>query len=259
VALSRASYALTWVTEGMGDQPAGLFTLPDTATSQARTDATLRAAAELEQAGLYDRRSSRLHPDLLAAYRLLARPEVEFSGDVATVGRSEPFNATVAVGGGHAVLAVMDGDSVMLCPVPVDAAAEALVGVLPAVPPAQGQSVAVPASAVDCSGRSHVAEGGEFSVFAGQGPTDPAVSWLRRLAAEPRQGAAQLRVAVRDQRGRRWPGEFALNVLDVASGRWFIQRQRNASGHVWLTVAPASSATLATKLYEVCRALQTVR
>jgi ESX secretion-associated protein EspG len=256
--MSRSTYALTWVAEGVGDQPQALFAFPDTASSDARVAATRRAADELEHAGLYDRRHGQLHPDLLAAYRLLARPEVEFSGDVATAERPL-FTALVAAADGHGVLATLDAERFALYPVRPDGVAEALVGVLPSVPSAHGQSATAPASAVDSPGGRHAPDGEEFSVFAGQGRPDPAVTRLRKLASQPRTGAAQFRVAVRDQLGRRWPGEFALNVIDVESGRWVIDRQRNAGGDVWITAAPATPETLAAKLYQTCRALRAVR
>jgi EspG family len=173
VVLSRSTYALTWVAENIGDQPEALFVMPDTAQPQRLAEVTRRAADELGQAGLFDRQHG-VHPDLLNTFRLLARPEVEFYGDFAHQQHPQPFTALVAAGGGLGVLAILDADSLALRPVRADVLAEALIGVLPPVEPAHGQSVTVPASAVDGpTGGRHASGGEEFSVFAGQGPTDP--------------------------------------------------------------------------------------
>lgn len=46
---------------------------------------------------------------------------------------------------------------------------------------------------------------------------------------------------------------------DVESGRWFIQRQRQRGGDVWITAAPATAQALAARLYDTCRALTSGR
>ncbi|MFI9380261.1 ESX secretion-associated protein EspG [Kutzneria sp. NPDC052558] len=256
VVLSRSTYALTWTSENIGDQPEALFVLPDTADPQRRAQATVRASEELTQLGLFDRQRG-VHPALVSTFRLLARPEVEFYGYLAHQQRREPFTALAVAGGGWGLLAILDDTTLALHPVRGDSVAEALIGQLPPVPAAHGQSLTVPATAVDGPVGRQAEE--EFSVFAGQGRTDPAVTRLKRLADEPRTGGAELHVAVRDRNGRRRRNAFPLKVIDVESGRWFIQRQHNASREVWITAAPATSQTLATKLYEMGRALASSR
>jgi hypothetical protein len=257
IVLSRSTYALTWTSERVGDQPEALFVLPDTADRQRRVQATVRACEELAQLRLFDRQRG-VHPALLDTFRLLARPEVEFYGYLAHQQHREPFTALAAAGGGRGVLAVLDDTTLALHPVRGDSIAEALIGQLPPVPAAHGQSLTVPASTVD-GGPSGRPADEEFSVFAGQARTDPAVTRLKRLADEPRTGGAQFHVAVRDRNGRRHRNAFPLNVIDVESGRWFIQRQHNTSREVWITAAPAAPQTLATKLYEMCHALASGR
>jgi hypothetical protein len=256
VVLSRSTYALTWTSERIGDQPEALFVLPDTADRQRRAQATVRACEELAQLGLFDRQRG-VHPTLLDTFRLLARPEVEFYGYLAHQQPREPFTALAAATGGRGVLAILDDATLALHPVRPDSIAETLIGQLPPVPAAHGQSLTVPAATFD--GPSGRPPDEEFSVFAGQARTDPAVTRLKRLADEPRTGGAQFHVAVRDRNGRRRRNAFPLNVIDVESGRWFIQRQHNTSREVWITAAPATPQTLATKLYEMCHALASGR
>ena len=71
----------------------------------------------------------------------------------------------------------------------------------------------------------------------------------------PRTCGAQMYVAVRDELGRRHRCPFPPNVIDTDRGRWFVQRQHNAGGHVWLTAAPATPQVVTTTLYDMLRAL----
>jgi hypothetical protein len=255
IVLSRSTYALTWTSENIGDQPEALFVLPDTADPQRRAKATVRACEELTGLGLFDRQRG-VHSALLDTFRLLARPEVEFYGYLAHQQHTEPFVA-LAAAAEDGVLAVLDDANLALHPVRAASVAEALVGQLPPMPAAHGQSITVPASAIDGHGGQQTEA--EFSVFAGQAPTDPSVTRLKRLAEEPRTGGAQFHVAVRDSSGRRRRNAFPLNVIDVESGRWFIQRQRQRGGDMWITAAPATPQALAARLYDTYRALASGR
>jgi hypothetical protein len=257
IVLSRSTYALTWTSENIGDQPEALFVLPDSADPQRRAEATVRACEELTKLGLFDRRHG-VHSELLDTFRLLARPEVEFYGYLAHQQHTEPFVA-LAAAAEDGVLAVLDDANLALHPVRAATIAEALVEQLPPAPAARGQSITVPASAVDGSSGHHADPDAEFSVFAGQTRTDPSVARLKRLAEEPRTGGAQFHVAVRDRNGRRRRNAFPLNVIDVESGRWFIQRQRQRAGDVWITAAPATPQALAARLYDAYRALTSGR
>ena len=153
---------------------------------------------------------------------------------------------------------MLDATTLGLHPVRPDAVNTAVLSLLPPTPPGHGQSMTVPASAVDRPPAGYAGCGEEFSVFAGQGRTDPTVARLRHLVAQPRSGGAQLSVAARDSLGRR-RGEFAVNVIDVHEGRWFVHRQRNAAGDVWITAAPATTEVLAARLYDIWRGLAAPR
>jgi ESX secretion-associated protein EspG len=253
VVLTDVTYALTWMSEGFDAQHEALFVPLDTSDATRLAQATVRAGQELSQVGLFDPARGVVHPDLLDTFRALAKPVVEFFGWIGDRQRPQPVSALATATGTGGVLAVLNGTTLGLYPVRLDALADALVGQLPAAPAGHGQSIAVPASEVDgAAPRSGGDE--EFSVFAGQ-QRNPAVQHLTRLVGQPRTCGAQLYVAVRDGLGRRHRCPFPLNVIDTDAGRWFVQRQYNAGGQVWLTAAPATPQVLATKLYEMHRAL----
>lgn len=258
VTLSRSTYALTWLAEKIGDQHEALFVLPDTGEPNLLVATTRRAGDELGRAGLFDTRRG-VHPDLVHTFRALARPNIDLYGTMAHQQHPEPFSVVAAAEGGSAVLAVLDATTLALHPIRPDSLAEAVLGLLPPMQPAQGQSLSVPASAVEGAGGRHATEGEEFSVFAGQGRTDPSVARLRQLIAQPRTSGAQIHVAVRDQLGRRHRSEFPVHVIDVDSGRWFLHRRRNTAGDVWITAAPATTAAVANTLSDTCRVLGAAR
>ena len=258
VTLSRSTYALTWTAEQIGDQHEALYVPPDTASPDRLVAATRLAGNELGGLGLFTPQDG-VHPDLLAVLRVLARPEVEVFGTLADQQRPEPVSVVAAAAGGTGVLAVLDATTLGLHPVRPDAVNTAMLSLLSPTPPGHGQSMTVPASAVDRPPAGCAGGGEDFSVFAGQGRTDPTVARLRHLVAQPRSGGAQLFVAARDSLGRRRRGEFAVNVIDVQDGRWFVHRQRNAAGDVWITAAPATTEVLAARLYDIWRGLAATR
>ncbi|MFC0434920.1 ESX secretion-associated protein EspG [Kutzneria buriramensis] len=258
VTLSRSTYALTWLAEKIGDQHEALFVLPDTAEPDRLIASTRRAGDELGRAGLFDARRG-VHPDLVHTFRALARPDIDLYGTIAHQHHPEPMSIVAAAESGSAVLAVLDATTLTLHPIRPDSVADAVLGLLPPTQPAHGQSLSVPASAVQGAAGRHASEDEEFSVFAGQGRTDPSVARLRQLVAQPRSSAAQIHVAVRDQLGRRRRSEFPVHVIDVDSGRWFLHRRRNTAGDVWITAAPATTAAVAKTLADVCRVLTAAR
>lgn len=251
MALAAQTYAVTWMSEGFDVQHESLFVPVDTSSGTRLAQATIQAGQELSQARLFDPARG-VHPDLLDTFRALAKPAVEFFAWIGDRQHPKPVSALATAAGNEGVLAVLNGATLGLHPVRPDALADALVAQLPHAAAGHGQSITVPASDIDGTGRAGGDE--EFSVFAGQ-QRNPAVQQLKRLVAQPRACAAQLYVAVRDELGRRRRCPFPLNVIDTDTGRWFVHRQHNAGGQVWLTAAPATSQTVASKLSEMYRVL----
>src|SRR5437588_2460564 len=160
VAISARTYAVVWAAEELGQQhPALLAPLHD--DEAALHDRIQGAAGELERVGLFDQRSG-LHPDLLSTFHLLARPNVEFYGWIATQQPARNFSALAAAAGDGAVLAVLDEDTLTLSPLQPTVLAAALVDQLPPTPPAHGQSITAPAAELDTGDR-----GGRNAAFTG--------------------------------------------------------------------------------------------
>jgi hypothetical protein len=249
VAMSARTYAVVWAAEELGQQHPALLA-PLHTEDAPLPELIQRAAGELERAGLFDQRGG-LHPDLASTFQVLARPNVEFYGWIATQQPARDFSVLAAAGGDGAVLAVLDGDTLTLTPLQPTALAGALVDQLPPTPPAHGQSITAPAADLSTGDT-----GGRNTAFTGleQPRPNSASGAFQRLDEAPRTAAAQLYAAARDRSGRRNRIPYPLNVLDLREGRWFSQHA-NQSGQVWVTAAPASRQSLAARLGELHRSL----
>ncbi|GGM81668.1 hypothetical protein GCM10012275_60390 [Longimycelium tulufanense] len=243
VALSTLAYDVLWHHHQFGEKPNALHTLSPGATHEERAVLEHQAWNELAHHGLMHR--GRVDEDLLDALALLARPAEEVYGWI-NHATGEDVSVLAATLGSNAVLAILTDGILHLHPLCSTAVVDAVVAVLPKIPPARGPSLTLPA---------------EQLVGARAGPSGwcedvrPASaedhSRLHHVLGLPRTSGAQLHVALRDRHGRRHRAAHPLAVLDTTEGRWMSQLRPATQGRPWVVLAPAESRLLSTRLHEM--------
>jgi len=211
-----------------------------------------KALAELAELGLT------LDSGFRAAVAALARPTVEFYGWLSTAERVLGVFGVCA--GAEAVVVVRDEDTVRLSPVHPDRLAEAVVARLPVVPAARGRSLNVPEAELIGGDRRRAGDDEGFAGFSPLVAPSADASLFHALMAEPRTGASQFYVAVRDDLGRRRRVRSPVSCVDVApgratEGRWMTRTSATGAGVNWVFAAPATEASLVAKLHEMHWAL----
>ncbi|WP_298177347.1 ESX secretion-associated protein EspG [Saccharomonospora sp.] len=190
--------------------------------------------------------------------RLLARPSVSIDALYIPEFQQHPVAALAASDGRQAVLAIQNADGVWLRSIYADGLASAIVDLLPASGRGTEASVTLP---LDQAMRIQPARTG---VVAGVGGKDDAprrrggladrshdpVETYARLIAQPRLRGGQFATNSRDDLG----GKRRSSVLawfDTASGRYLSVSRTGPDGREWVTVAPADTKTLRTRLGEL--------
>jgi hypothetical protein len=210
-----------------------------------------RLFAELGQVGLAQ--GTMIHSALPAVMRLLARPQVELHGWI-----DFPNGVTVGVvaasdGQGHGVLAALDDAAVHLRPVQPDKLAETIVGLLPPVSAANGQSVSVPVDVYRDVVAGISREDGLLRRNTPGGRLEGDVRSLQRLLSRPRLGGGRIYAGTRDRVGRRYKSDYPITYLDLDDGRWLVRQQPDDAGKPWVVAVPAGPATLVDTLSVLLR------
>jgi hypothetical protein len=247
VTISALAYDVTWEVERLPDKHRALLTASPGTTYEERAELERRALAELASSGLA--RGEQIHPDLLAALRLIARAHYEFYGWWHTA-ESETVSGVVAVSGEDAVRALLLGDQLTLEPVRAAGAADALVAMLPPASAGRGGAISLPEDEFGAGpGTDDARAGGGVLVSANTG-TGTATGQLRRLLDQPRTGGGQLYAANRDHLGRKHRAPSPVTYFDTAAGRYLAVRRPGPDRRPWVTVTPADPRALAGRLTE---------
>jgi hypothetical protein len=204
--------------------------------------------ARLLKEGLLDRRG-RVDVDFAASLAVLCRAGAEFYG---WINEGDNTRGVLAAAiGREAILAMRDGDEVMLTQISPESLPEVLVAQTADVPPARGEAHNVLRSEV------LAAVGGRQRSEAGVGsrPAPADVRAVQQIAAQPVTGGGELYVAVRDRMSRRRPVAYPLRYADTVSGRWLNHMTDAGRGEHRVLVAPATKQDLIRRLQEMHRAL----
>ena len=224
--------------------PPPVFTVRD------RDGASDEAAwTRLAALGLLDPRGA-LVPHLRQAMTAFARSPIEM--DLRFVaGRAPEIRAAVATSDDVAFLAVVTDQHVRFSRVPAEAAAAALVRVLPAERPATGTPVSLPVAEVDAAitrsmeqepdGDDGVVRG---LVTRGVAATDAAL--FVALAGSRRLRSAAFGITFRDRSGRRRRCGSTVQVVDTRRGRAVLHTRGD-----YLVAAPADDNVVTRVLTEV--------
>ncbi|MGO1049177.1 ESX secretion-associated protein EspG [Crossiella sp. CA198] len=250
VTLSALAYDLVWEAEEIGDKHNALLTHSPGATMAERLAVARPALAELDRAGLFDGR--RVHPDLKAAMRLIARAHRELYGWFMPE-PAAPIRSVLAVASGRdGLLAVLAEEQLHLQPIDARELAPAVAGVLPEAKPLRIPTYSVPVADLHGGGHRREEDGGGYlqrsAAGAGRGAE---LDRVRRLFAEPRLGAGQFRAAGRDRHGRRQVSGAPVDYFDVAGGRYVTYLPAGSDGPEWGLVAPGGRAQLVERFSEL--------
>ncbi|GDY33737.1 ESX secretion-associated protein EspG [Gandjariella thermophila] len=246
ITISALAYDVAWESERLPDKHRALLTPSPGTTYEERAELERRALAELASLGLA--RGEQIHPDLLAALRLIARAHQEFYGWWHAA-ESDTVSAVVAVSGEDAVRAVLLNNQLTLEPVRAAGAADALVALLPQAPAGRGSAISMPEDEVGGSAGDGPGYGGGVMVSASTS-VNASTAQLRRLLDQPRTGGGQLYAASRDHLGRKHRAPGPVTYFDTAAGRYVAVRRPGSDGRAWVTITPADPSTLASRLTE---------
>ncbi|WP_027942480.1 ESX secretion-associated protein EspG [Amycolatopsis taiwanensis] len=202
---------------------------------------------DLESRGLFSR--GRVDPDVELALRTIVQGPIAIIA-VAQLDEGKQLFARVASDGQYAVLVRQDGNMLVFTEVRPPSIVPSIVDLLPATPPAGGQSVTVAKPEPKQRARHSLDDDGGYDPFAN-------VSRPRTQSTAP----AQLRAVERIfQKPKLRMGQFTAFTnggasltptvwIDTPDGRYFITSRDAEDGQSWLTYAPADSARIAHHLH----------
>jgi ESX secretion-associated protein EspG len=234
IEMNCAELGIAWRAMDLGVPPP-LFTV-----RERRPVADEIVTARLRNLGLIDPRGL-ARPDLQRAMAALAHAPVEI--DL----RSAGLRAAVAVLDDAAYLAVVVRGRVRISRVPAGAALAALVGLLPAVPPARGTAVSLPTADVDAVLTATLEPGAApadptGALVAGltaRGIAEPDARLFATLAGGTSARLTEFGVTCRDRAGGRHRRAGTVVVVDTGHGR-AVRYPRGT----YLVAAPADTSTV---------------
>lgn len=259
VTMSLETLSTVWRRENLGELHNTLVDVPAWRDDDADRAALRAATDELGRLGLLGGRD--LHADFRDTLNLLARPSMEFYGWIASTEDEQPRNIAVllAAVGNEAVLVVRDGGTVQLGPTRAEGMAEALIGLMPAVPAARGRSINLPEAEVrqlvadrmeSAPGEAKPLPASAYDIFGRASMAEDARDLLTVMDL-PRTGGGELYVAARGRGGERRRCPNPVVYVDTQQGRWMTQLSTGRVGERWIVSAPASRQLLIGKLNEM--------
>ncbi len=254
--ISRVAWGIARQFAGIETQHHVLHVPFDPLTDNEAPDRVRSAVGELESRGLASGR--RIGPELVEMFHLFGSPAQELHG---WIGYHDGADVSVlaASDGRSAVRAVLDEQAMHLSPIQAGKLAESVVMLMPDYPASHGRSLTLPRelyATIGSDGPTDTADGMDFLIdVKPASPEQLEVDALKALLAQPRRGGGRFSAAARDRMGRGTRSRHPLTTLDLASGRYFCREAPNATGQLWLTVAPAGADTVVGELYRLLRQL----
>lgn len=261
VTLTREQYDIAWHDLRLGDQPLPIAIRTHGMTADERAMIRQRVYGELTAKRLADGR--RLHPDLEDQLALLARSPVRVEMTWLPGSNRRGLRNAVGVRSGEAgLLADLTDRGLVLTPVRGTGMVYELLGLLPKNGPASGQSITLPLEALspggggDTGGGRHAQPEVAESIYDYSSPATAAggsrqqVRALETLFAKPRLRGGHIEVTVLDRYGRRSRSK-PIEWFDTEDGRCMAQFGGGADGGQHLTVAPADTNKIVSRLHEV--------
>lgn len=247
ITLSLLEYDICWESLGLGEFPTVLGMNSHGFTMDERRQLAQQAWASLRYKGVVDG-SGDLHPDVVDALETLARPEWEL--DARLRAQNQPmFRAMVACTGDLAVRAMLDTENLVLERISPTSLAWSMVDLLPPHPTGTGQSVTLPADALDRAAANSGEDKQQFRTalvteglsLADAGRIADLVDDVQRMgqfgvARTPRRNVMTI---------RRQRASHAITFYDTSRGRYQFSRRPSPDGRPWSTLVAADHRTLA--------------
>ncbi|CCH29159.1 hypothetical protein BN6_18390 [Saccharothrix espanaensis DSM 44229] len=254
-ALSRLEFDLCWEHLKLGEYPTILTISSHGATSDERRALLAGAWRGLAARGLVER--SDLDPRLAGWLELLARPEREVDARL-RLDDGPRIRAVAAARRGHAVLAMLTTETLVLQRIDESGLADAVVSLLPTHQTPRSRSISLLATdlekAASVAGAS--ASKMELALRDNGVPRPDAQKIASVLGGVTRMG--QFGTAVRPLRngspGPRVRGPYAVSFYDTEEGRWQFTRRPSGDGRDWSTLSPADHQRLVHSVSELLSA-----
>lgn len=210
-----------------------------------RDELERQALAEFERLGLLGPRG--LTDEVFESLQVLCGARVEYYGWIASHG--EQRGVFVGAIGSEALLAVCEGEQVLVRQIHADDLVSEFVAQLPECAPAEFTAISAPmAEVVETLHGTGKSNGHIMQTLT---RTSPAMRNLKQLVGSETTGGGELYVAVRDQLGRSRRIPYSLGYTDTAYGRALNLVQQNENGDQWATFAPGSRQAIGARLTEL--------
>lgn len=243
--LEPAEFNLLWSRLGLPDRPLELNVPAQGATLTEAARLSAQAADELRRRDLLV--SDEPAPRVAGLLNAVARPVAQVDVRWARGADLPELRGLVALRGKNGVLALWDGESVILRSVKHAMFAEELVAVLGESPPGAGRSVTSPAELVLHASRASGGEAERFQhklVSAGIS-RDDARAW-RDIVEARRLRAGQIGASGFDQWGKPTRAPWVIHVFDTDRGRYATYERRG-----YRTVVGVNTSWLVTVVREL--------
>ncbi|GAB3507982.1 ESX secretion-associated protein EspG [Amycolatopsis cihanbeyliensis] len=250
------SFDFLWEAGGLGEPPYPLEVTSHGATEAERGLLRQRADNELRARGIRDS-GGRLDPEVEDWLTLLARPALSIDAVHIPELRANPVAALAASDGRNGVLAVQDADGIWIRSVYPEGLASAVVDLLPAAGRGTEASVTLPVDEAVRIAPSRTPVTAPAGSTGGSGrrtgladrQTDSRQAYAQ-LTGQARIRGGQLAANSRSPLGgkRRSP---VLGWFDTSTGRYLSLAKSGADRREWVTVSPADTKTLRTRLGEM--------
>lgn len=271
-----------WEAFGAGELPYPLSVPSHGGTEDERIAARRAAHAEFQRR--FHDHTGRFDPFIQESIGLLGRSTLSIDALHIPEFEQSPVGILAASDGARAVVAIQDREGIRLRSALAEALVSTVVDLLPTAQRGQEASLTLPLDeAVQTAPAPAMAEVGSSSAdltkskdalksklfnfgkaaSPGRSPrsrpslsdqlADPVQSYAR-LAGQPRLRGGQLAVNSRNSLGSRRRSEV-LAWFDTKTGRYLSLARTGADGRVWITVSPADSMTLRTRLAEMVQAV----
>ncbi|WP_235022409.1 ESX secretion-associated protein EspG [Amycolatopsis alkalitolerans] len=251
------TFDFLWEAAGLGELPYPLRIRSHGATMDERASLRRRADNELKARGLRDH-FGRLEPWVEEWFTLLARPTLSIDALHIPDYQAPPVGLLAAADDSHGVIATQTADGIWLRPAFAEGLVSTVVESLPHG--ARGTEASITLPVDEALGippnRVPVTPDGAAAPTRSRRRTslsdqvaDPRESYAR-LIGQPRLRGGQLAANSRSElNGRRRSPVLAW--FDTSTGRYLSLSRAGGDGREWMTVAPADSKTLRSRLSEM--------
>jgi EspG family len=252
------TFDFLWEAAGIGELPYPLRVRSHGGTEDERSQLRQRARNELSARGLSDR-FGRLEPHVEDWFAVLSRPTISIDALHIPAYQAPPVAILAASDGTNAAVAIQDADGIWLRSTLAEGLISTVIDLLPAGTRGTEASITLPVEdalrippsrvTVPAGGSEPAPGRSRRRASLSDQVADPRESYAR-LAGQPRLRGGQLAANSRNElTGRRRSPVLAW--FDTASGRYLSLSRAGGDGREWVTVSPADTKTLRSRLGEM--------